>query len=115
MKRRGLLILLAIIASSLSGPSVAWAAQLPKASGPELFRAKGCVQCHSIGNVGGTKGPHLDAVGKRLKKGQIEHQIRQGGLAMPSFAEVLNPDEIHTLVEYLHTCKKNIAAPKPQQ
>lgn len=87
-------------------------AQATKTSGPELFQSKGCVQCHSMKNVGGSKGPHLDAVGKRLKKDQIERQIQQGSLAMPSFAEALSPEELHTLVEYLHSCKREIAPPK---
>jgi ubiquinol-cytochrome c reductase cytochrome b subunit len=87
-------------------------AQSAKVRGPELFHSKGCIQCHSIGNTGGTKGPHLDAVGKRLKKDQIEHQIMNGSLAMPSFAEALSPDEVHTLVEYLHSCRQDIAIAK---
>ncbi len=87
-------------------------AQSAKVRGPELFHSKGCIQCHSIGNTGGTKGPHLDAVGKRLKKDQIEHQIMNGSLAMPSFAEALTPDEVHTLVEYLHSCRREIAPVK---
>jgi ubiquinol-cytochrome c reductase cytochrome b subunit len=92
--------------------SSATQAQSAKVRGPELFHSKGCIQCHSIGNTGGTKGPHLDAVGKRLKKDQIEHQIMNGSLAMPSFAEALTPDEVHTLVEYLHSCKREIVAAK---
>jgi mono/diheme cytochrome c family protein len=104
-------LVLCVVALMVFGGSLS-EAQGTKSSGPELFQSKGCVQCHSMKNVGGNKGPHLDAVGKRLKKEQIEHQIEQGSLAMPSFAEALSPDELHTLVEYLHSCKREMAPPK---
>jgi ubiquinol-cytochrome c reductase cytochrome b subunit len=103
----------AIVATALlTLACVASEAQSAKVRGPELFHSKGCIQCHSIGNTGGTKGPHLDAVGKRLKNEQIEHQIMNGSLAMPSFAEALSPDELRTLVEYLHSCRREIALAK---
>ena len=87
-------------------------AESAKVRGREVFQTKGCMQCHSIGGVGGSKGPRLDAVGKRLKKDQIEHQIQQGSLAMPSFADALSPDELHTLVEYLHSCNRDLPLQK---
>lgn len=87
-------------------------AQSAKERGQQLFQTKGCTQCHSIGNVGGSKGPSLDAVGKRLKKQQIERQIEQGSLAMPSFAEALSKEELHTLIEYLHSCKHDLPSQK---
>jgi len=79
--------------------------------GKALFQEKGCVQCHSINGVGKHKGPNLSAVGKRLKKPELEKQILDGGLNMPSFRDAVTLDEAHDLVEYLHKCKHEIAAP----
>jgi mono/diheme cytochrome c family protein len=52
------------------------------------------------------RGPSLTTVGKRLKKDEIEHQIRQGGKQMPPFGDVLNDDETRKLVDYLAHKKK---------
>ena len=74
-----------------------------------LFHEKGCEHCHGVNGQGGELGPDLSAVGKRKSKAQIEHQIHDGGGAMPAFGEVLQPDEIKDLVEFLHAKRK---APK---
>ena len=80
-----------------------------KKSGATLFHEKGCEHCHGVNGRGGELGPDLSTVGKRLKKQQIEHQIHDGGAAMPAFRDVLQPDEIKDLVEFLHAKRK---APK---
>src|SRR5437763_16629882 len=80
-----------------------------KPSGPALFHEKGCEHCHGAGGRGGGLGPDLSTVGKRLKKQQIEHQLHDGGAAMPAFRDVLQPDELKALVEFLHAKRK---APK---
>jgi len=74
-----------------------------------LFHEKGCEHCHGVGGRGGDLGPDLSTVGKRRNKQQIEHQIHDGGAAMPAFADVLQPDEIKDLVDFLHAKRK---APK---
>jgi mono/diheme cytochrome c family protein len=74
-----------------------------------LFHEKGCEHCHGVDGRGGKLGPDLSTVGKRRNKQQIEHQIHDGGAAMPAFGEVLQPDEIKDLVDYLHAKRK---APK---
>ena len=80
-----------------------------KDSGATLFHEKGCEHCHGVNGHGGDLGPDLSSVGKRLKKQQIEHQIHDGGAAMPAFGDVLQPDEIKDLVDFLHAKRK---APK---
>jgi mono/diheme cytochrome c family protein len=80
-----------------------------KKSGALLFHEKGCEHCHGVDGRGGDLGPDLSTVGKRLKKQQIEHQIYDGGAAMPAFRDVLQPDEIKELVNFLHAKRK---APK---
>lgn len=44
--------------------------------GAAVFQARGCMNCHSIHGKGGTSGPPLDAIGRKLNKEQIEHYIR---------------------------------------
>ncbi|MGD0443404.1 MAG: cytochrome c [Edaphobacter sp.] len=80
-----------------------------KKSGAALFHEKGCEHCHGVNGQGGELGPDLSVVGKRLSKAQIEHQIHDGGAAMPAFSDVLQPDEITDLVDFLHAKRK---APK---
>lgn len=80
-----------------------------KKSGATLFRERGCEHCHGADGRGGDRGPDLSTVGKRLSKQKIEHQIHDGGAAMPAFGEVLQPDEIKDLVDFLHAKRK---APK---
>lgn len=77
-----------------------------KDSGAALFHEKGCEHCHGVNGRGGDLGPDLSTVGKRLKKEQIEHQIHDGGAAMPAFGDVLQPDEIKDLVDFLHAKRK---------
>jgi mono/diheme cytochrome c family protein len=74
--------------------------------GATLFEQKGCEHCHRVNGHGGDLGPDLSTVGKRLKKEQIEHQIHDGGAAMPAFGDILQPDEIRDLVDFLHTKRK---------
>jgi mono/diheme cytochrome c family protein len=80
-----------------------------KDAGATLFHEKGCEHCHGANGRGGDLGPDLSTVGKRLNKQQIEHQIHNGGAAMPAFGDVLQPDEIKDLVDFLHAKRK---APK---
>jgi mono/diheme cytochrome c family protein len=80
-----------------------------KKSGATLFHEKGCEHCHGADGRGGDLGPDLSTVGKRLKEQRIEQQIRGGGAAMPAFGDVLQPDEIKDLVDFLHAKRK---APK---
>jgi cytochrome c2 len=77
-----------------------------KKSGATLFHEKGCEHCHGVNGRGGELGPDLSIVGKRLKREQIEHQIYDGGAAMPAFKDALQPDEIKDLVDFLHAKRK---------
>ncbi|MGI4755615.1 MAG: c-type cytochrome [Janthinobacterium lividum] len=88
--------------STVSTPQPAHAAD----RGHELFREKGCVQCHVYDGEGGSKGPALDGVGKRLSKTAIENQIRNGSLVMPAFADALTADEITAIAAFLHKSTK---------
>lgn len=83
-------------------------AKVDRAAGQALFHEKGCEHCHGVDGVGGEKGPTLYGVGRKLKPAQIRTQILNGGDAMPAFADVLAPDDVSLLVEYLSAKKKVI-------
>jgi mono/diheme cytochrome c family protein len=110
----GVLLIAAAITGSLPHPSEVQAAPNLDA-GATLFHERGCEHCHGVNGVGGGLGPDLSGVGKRLKKPQIEHQIHDGGGGMPAFGEVLQPDEITALVEFLHAKRSGPKNPKPVQ
>jgi mono/diheme cytochrome c family protein len=79
-----------------------------RSTGRALFHEKGCEHCHGIDGLGGEKGPDLAGIGKKLKPDQLKAQILHGGDAMPPFADVLAPDEIKLLVDYLSAKKKAV-------
>jgi mono/diheme cytochrome c family protein len=106
----GLLVLCAL--SSMlrsSGRVVQASSKQGRQAGAVLFHEKGCEHCHGVDGVGTDRAPALTTVGKRRKKVQIEQQIEKGGNGMPAYGEVLQPDEVKWLVEFLHAKRK---APK---
>ena len=44
--------------------------------GAAVFQTRGCMNCHSLHGAGGTFGPALDTIGRKLNKEQIAHYIR---------------------------------------
>lgn len=44
--------------------------------GAAVFQTKGCMNCHGLHGAGGTFGPALDAIGRKLTQEQIEHYVR---------------------------------------
>ncbi len=83
----------------------------PKQRGAELFAQHGCAHCHGPAGVGGGRGPDLQLVRKRMDEEQIAHQIHDGGMSMPSFANSLTDPEIQDLVAYLRAKRKFIKVP----
>lgn len=43
--------------------------------GAAVFQTRGCMNCHSLQGKGGTFGPALDTIGRKLTMKQIEHYI----------------------------------------
>ena len=82
------------------------AAPGPVLSGAELFKERGCLQCHALHGVGGHKGPDLSAVGKRMKPEAIRTQINEGGGAMPPYSDALGDGELEKLVDFLRRQRK---------
>ncbi len=48
--------------------------------GRKLLNSKGCLACHSVGNLGGTFAEKFDGVGSRLTKDAIKQQMQKAEL-----------------------------------
>jgi ubiquinol-cytochrome c reductase cytochrome b subunit len=74
--------------------------------GAQLFHDKGCIVCHTIGQVpGGIRGPNLSYVGSRLTRDQTVIRILNGGNNMPAYGSSLTPDDLNALVDFLQSRK----------
>ena len=71
--------------------------------GALVFQSKQCHNCHALGEIGGKRGPDLDAVAVRLTGDQLVRQVLQGGGNMPAYGKNLNPAETTALVAFLET------------
>jgi ubiquinol-cytochrome c reductase cytochrome b subunit len=71
--------------------------------GALVFQAKQCRNCHSLDDIGGKRGPTLDAVAVRLTQDQLIRQVIQGGGNMPAYGKSLSPAETTALVAFLRT------------
>ena len=71
--------------------------------GALVFQAKQCRNCHSLGDLGGQRGPALDSVAVRLTPDQLIRQVIQGGGNMPAYGKNLSPAETTALVAFLET------------
>jgi ubiquinol-cytochrome c reductase cytochrome b subunit len=78
--------------------------------GALVLHNKQCVNCHSVGNVGGLRGPSLDGVATRLTADQLARQVIQGGGNMPAFGKNLSPAEVAALVAFMQTLKASGAS-----
>jgi len=86
-------------------PSVVGATNGPVFIGAHLFQAKGCLNCHLIGDDGGRRGPDLTDVASRLPRSQMILRISNGGVNMPAYAANLAPAEMDALVAFLQSRK----------
>jgi ubiquinol-cytochrome c reductase cytochrome b subunit len=71
--------------------------------GALVFQVKQCRNCHSLGELGGQRGPALDTVAVRLTSDQLIRQVIQGGGNMPAYGKNLSPAETTALVAFLET------------
>ena len=79
--------------------------------GALVFQVKQCRNCHSLGNLGGERGPALDGVALRLTQDQLIRQVIQGGGNMPAYGKNLSPAETTALVAFLETLHPRAQAP----
>ena len=90
--------------SSLPVPTDRFAsASAVERRGALVFQEKQCHNCHSLGGLGGKRGPALDRVALRLTRDQLYRQVIQGGGNMPAYGKNLAPPEAHALVAFLAT------------
>jgi ubiquinol-cytochrome c reductase cytochrome b subunit len=72
--------------------------------GALVFQNKNCRNCHALEGRGGTRGPDLSTVGRRLTRGQLIDQISNGtpgGGNMPAYGKQIRPAEMDALVDFL--------------
>jgi ubiquinol-cytochrome c reductase cytochrome b subunit len=79
--------------------------------GALVFQSKQCRNCHSLGELGGQRGPALDSVAVRLTQDQLIRQVIQGGGNMPAYGKNLSPPETTALVAFLETLHPEGQAP----
>jgi ubiquinol-cytochrome c reductase cytochrome b subunit len=79
--------------------------------GALVFQVKQCRNCHSLGELGGQRGPALDSVAVRLTQDQLVRQVIQGGGNMPAYGKNLSPAETTALVTFLGTLHPASQAP----
>jgi mono/diheme cytochrome c family protein len=110
-------LLLALAPQTLHTPVYA-SSKKAQTVGAAVFQEKGCQHCHGADLAGTDRGPDLSTIGKKWHKDRIEQQIRQGGNGMPAFGDVLQPDEIKSLIDFLSAKKKSdpkTSAPQNKQ
>ena len=84
-----------------AGSVAAEGGRLP--AGAVVFNTKGCLYCHTISGHGGTRGPDLTDVGRRLSHDQVVVRILDGGPNMPAYAKNLTPQQLDTLTVFLES------------
>ena len=107
-----LLLSVAVLILAFSSFAIA-SSRSQRAHGAAVFSASGCQHCHSIGGVGGHKGPDLSGVGRRKSKAEMRQQIVFGSKVMPAFGDDLEPDELKDLIAYLKSCRQKPAPTPP--
>ncbi len=92
---------LALLVLLLLLPAGAGSAPL---AGQDLFKALGCRGCHLAGASGGSRGPALDGLGKRLSPKQLRQilSVRREASVMPSYGH-LTEAELAALLNYLQS------------
>ena len=72
--------------------------------GSQFYDTQGCATCHAISGKGGTSGPSLSDVGKRLSKDQLTEkiqEIRTGKSSMPALPSETTDQQVKDLVDFL--------------
>ena len=73
--------------------------------GADLFNTQACLSCHTVGNVGGMRGPNLTNVEERLSRDEMTWRILNGGTNMPAYGDSMTPDELEKIVAFLESEK----------
>jgi mono/diheme cytochrome c family protein len=72
-----------------------------KLPGAKVFASAGCSGCHTLAaaNAKGTVGPNLDQLRPDAQK--VSHQVRSGGVGMPSFSKKLSATQIQQVADFV--------------
>jgi mono/diheme cytochrome c family protein len=106
--------LIAFLAPATAGPQEGPLYVLPGRPelGRQLFAGKGCIQCHSVGGVGGRVGPDLVALGVRRSPIEFAATIWNKAPAMIAAMQPrgitvpqLRPEEMADIVAYLYSVR----------
>jgi len=93
----------------LSRGEQAMVASVGVSPGAAVFQSKGCMNCHALNGTGGTFGPALDTVGRRLSTEQIEHYVRDPKSVNPKSQmppqKGLSGRELEEVAKFLSTRK----------
>ncbi|PWB64299.1 MAG: cytochrome C [Deltaproteobacteria bacterium] len=77
--------------------------------GAAVFQTKGCMNCHSLHGTGGTFGPALDTIGRRLSMEQIEHYVQDPKSVNPKAQmppqKELSARELEEVAKFLSSLK----------
>ncbi len=70
-------------------------------AGGKIFASAGCAGCHTLSEAKakGTIGPNLDELKPDAQR--VAHQVRQGGVGMPSFSGKLNAGQIQQVAQFV--------------
>jgi ubiquinol-cytochrome c reductase cytochrome b subunit len=75
----------------------------PAFSGARIFHARGCQFCHAVAGRGGSYGPDLTDVTRRLPPEFIAERTLRGIGNMPAYRNVLTSEEMALIIEYLRS------------
>jgi nitric oxide reductase subunit C len=77
--------------------------------GAAVFQTKGCMNCHSLHGTGGTFGPALDHVGRKMTMEQIEHYVQDPKSVNPKSQmppqKELSARELEEVAKFLSSLK----------
>lgn len=107
MKMNRTLKLVTTVALSLAFATPALAVDQARAK--ELINSLGCKGCHQLAGEGGTLGPALEGVGRRLNEKDLRERLvnpraKNPNSMMPAFASLPEKD-LKVLVDYLKSLK----------
>jgi len=93
----------------LSRGEQAMVATVGVSPGAAVFQTKGCMNCHSLKGTGGTFGPALDTIGRKLSAKEIERKIRDpksvDPKAMMPAQTGLSDREVEEVAKFLSSLK----------
>ena len=84
-----------------SKPAAEAGASRTGGAGREIYDKQGCAKCHALSGKGGTSGPSLTDVGKRLSRDQLTEVIRKGKSSMPPLPTGTTEQQVKDLVDFL--------------